>query len=309
VTSTKATPRHTWRPETLPWHMPSHSPSGVNTGNVSDFRRRQQELFGARIRQLREAAGLKGAELAALAGVAQPTISKIENGRILPSANVVERIADSLQLSPEARDELLEELTRVNTDIATWRRAGGRGEAKQKMIGERDRTATLRRSYHPTVIPGLIQTAEYARCVFARSMFLTPEERSRAVAARLDRQTVLYSGDHRFEFLIHEAALRARLGPKSLMLAQFDRLTSLSSLETVDISIVPFHVELPRVVPNGFTIYDDERVVVETFTSEFALGDERDVESYRRLFADLRAIAVSGPEAAALLASIAAEYR
>jgi transcriptional regulator with XRE-family HTH domain len=276
---------------------------------VNDFRRRQQETFGARIRQLRNAARIKGAELAAQAGVTQPTISKIENGRILPSVEVIERIADALNLDTASRDELLEELTRVNTEIATWRRAGGRGEAKQKMIGERDRTSTLRRSYHPTVVPGLLQTAEYARAVFNRSMFLDEQERARAVAARMDRQTVLYMEKHHFEFLIAEAALRARLGPRSLMLGQLDRIASVASLHNVRIGVIPLRAELPRVVPNGFTVYDDDRVVVETFTSEIALTDERDLHLYRQLFDDLTSAALTGTDAADLLAAIAEEFR
>jgi len=282
--------------------MPSPWRHGVDTWIVDDYRRRQQELFGARLRRLRSLAHLKGADLAAQVGVGQPTISKIETGRSLPSVHLLQRIADALHVPKEQREELLEELSRVNTDIASWRRAAGRGEAKQQQIGERDHGATLRRSYHPVVVPGLLQTAEYARAIFARSMFLREDERARAVAARLDRQTVLYGEDHGFEFLISEAALQVRLGPPQLHRAQLDRIRQIAGLSNVRIGIIPLTAELPRVVPNGFALYDDTRVVVETFTSELALTDERDVETYGQLFDDLNGVAVHGGDVSALLA-------
>ncbi|WP_263657557.1 DUF5753 domain-containing protein [Nonomuraea gerenzanensis] len=65
------------------------------------------------------------------------------------------------------------------------------------MLAERERATTIRRSFHPAAVPGLLQTAEYARQVFARSMFLTAEETTRAVAARTERQTLLYAIGHR----------------------------------------------------------------------------------------------------------------
>lgn len=256
------------------------------------------------MRQLRDAAGLTGGEVASRANVTQPTVSKIERGKIMPSADVVARIAGALGVTDDVREDLLEELTRINTEIATWRRAGGRGEAKQQMIGLRDRAATLRRSYHPAVVPGLLQTGEYSRAVFSRSMFLDEGERARAVAARLERQTVLYSETHSFEMLIGEAALRARLGPVSLMLAQLDRIRLIASLGNVRIGIVPLSAMLPRVIPTGFAIYDDDRVVVETFTSELALTDERDLGAYTRLFEEMSSVALYGEDAAALLSTI-----
>ena len=213
-------------------------------------------------------------------------------------------VVNDVGLDSEVRDDLLEELTRISTDIATWRRAGGRGEAKQTMLAERERATTLRRSFHPAVVPGLLQTAEYARQIFVRSMFITEEEMTRAVAARMDRQTLLYSPEHRFEFLITEAALRVRLGPADVMLAQLDRLANISTLRNVRLGIVPWSAELPRVALHGFAIFDDQRVAVETYTSELTLTDPRDIDTYVRLFDDLSTVALYDEDARTLLRSI-----
>ncbi|MEV4750061.1 helix-turn-helix transcriptional regulator [Streptosporangium amethystogenes subsp. fukuiense] len=272
---------------------------------MDDYRSRQLRQFGGRMRELREAAGISGKRLAATAGVTQPTISKIETGKMLPSVEMVTRLAEAIGLDSETREDLLEELTRISTDIATWRRSGGRGEAKQTMLAERERATALRRSFHPAVVPGLLQTAEYARQIFVRSMFLSEEEMSRAVAARMERQTLLYSSDHRFEFLITEAALRVRLGPAAVMRAQLDRLANLSTLTNVRLGIVPWAAELPRVALHGFAIFDEQRVAVETYTSELTLTDSRDVETYVRLFEDLSTVALFDDDARTILGQLA----
>jgi transcriptional regulator with XRE-family HTH domain len=259
---------------------------------MNDYRVRQLRQFGERMRELRETAGISGKRLAVVAGVTQPTISKIETGKMLPSVEMVTRLAEAIGLDAEMREDLLEELARISTDIATWRRAGGRGEAKQTMLAERERRTEHRRSFHPAVVPGLLQTAEYARQIFARSMFLTEGEMARAVAARMERQTLLYSPDHRFDFLITEAALRVRLGPAAFMKAQIDRLVNLSTLTNVRRGLVSWSAERPRVALHGFAIFDEQRVAVETYTSELTLTDVRDVETYVRLFEDLSTVAL-----------------
>lgn len=274
---------------------------------MDDYRSRQLRQFGERMREVREAAGISGKQLAAVAGVTQPTISKIETGKMLPSVEMVTRLAEAIGLDTEVREDLLEELTRISTDIATWRRSGGRGEAKQTMLAERERATTIRRSFHPAVVPGLLQTAEYARQIFARSMFLTDQEMTRAVAARMERQTLLYSPEHRFEFLVTEAALRVRLGPAEIMRAQLDRLANISTLTNVRLGVVPWSVELPRVALHGFAIFDDQRVAVETYTSELTLTDSRDIETYIRLFDDLSTVALFDDEGRGLLRRIADE--
>lgn len=258
------------------------------------------------MRGLREVAGISGKRLAAAAGVTQPTISKIETGKMLPSVDMVSRLAEAIGLDSEVQEDVLDELARITTDIASWRRSGGRGEAKQAMLAERERATAIRRSFHPAVVPGLLQTAEYARQVCARSMFLTEEEMIRAVAARMERQTLLYATGHHFEFLITEAALRVKLGPVEIMRAQLDRLANISTLTNVRLGIVPWSAELPRIALHGFAIFDGERVVIETYTSELTLTDPRDMETYTQLLNDLSTVALYGEDARTLLRDTAA---
>ncbi|MEV8049109.1 helix-turn-helix domain-containing protein [Streptomyces bacillaris] len=61
------------------------------------------KVLGARLRALRAEAGLSGAALAQGAGVGQPTVSKVENGRMVPSSDVLERLARALLLDEPPR--------------------------------------------------------------------------------------------------------------------------------------------------------------------------------------------------------------
>lgn len=71
----------------------------------------------------------------------------------------------------------------------------------------------------PTFIPGLLQTAEYARARFAQSVtvFKVPNDIDEAVAARVRRQEMLYRPDKRFHFVLTEATLRYRLCAPAVM--------------------------------------------------------------------------------------------
>ncbi len=88
--------------------------------------------------------------------------------------------------------------------------------------------ARLIRNFQPTVIPGLLQTAEYTRSVLALGK---TTDRAAALAARLERQQVLHEPGRRFEFVISEQVLRWAPGPLA-QAGQIDRLLSLMTLES-----------------------------------------------------------------------------
>ncbi len=76
-----------------------------------------------------------------------------------------------------------------------------------------------------------------------------------AVAARLDRQAILYDETKRFEFLLAEGALRWRLGALGSHLAQLDRLVAVSTLPNVDLAVLPQTAPVPAWHGHGFVIF------------------------------------------------------
>jgi len=134
-----------------------------------------------------------------------------------------------------------------------------------------------------------------------------------AVATRINRQAILYDETRRFEFVLTEAGLRWRLGPRELVLGQLDRLGVLASLPNVTLGIIPLAPEVAVWHTHGFALFEDrdaESVVhVETLTSALNVREPADVAVYRGAFERLRTAAVVDAEALALLGRLGQELR
>jgi hypothetical protein len=171
------------------------------------------------------------------------------------------------------------------------------------------RSARLVRSFQCVVLPAMLQSAEYARHVFASAPNSTPEAVGRAVAARVERQSLLYEPGRESVFVLTEAALRTWPGNPSLMLAQFDRLLAVESLSTVRLGVIPWRRAVPVMPRHGFTLCDERAVVVESFRGERVLDDSDEVAAYADAFRRFEEAAIFGREARELLIRVMQEFR
>ena len=259
-----------------------------------------------RLFRLRKAAGRNQGQLASDLGWDRTKVSKIETGTQRPSKADVGAWADATG-HPEAAGELLDLLADVEAVHRTWRgRLRGGGAAVQDDYDRRVRAAKRFRAVSPLVIPGLLQTAGYARAV------ITQVEETwggidvdATLEARMRRQEALYT-DRAFEFVTTEAALRMPPCPPRVMAGQFDRLMSLD-LDNVTLGIIPLGVQLPLVPQNGFMLADDT-AIVEGHGGEDTLG-EQESAVYAEVFDQLMGVAVTGEAARQLIAAAAADIR
>lgn len=264
-------------------------------------RYRGRQEFGARLRRLREDAGLTGQQLARQAGWAQSKVSRIETGRQSVRSDDVRAWVAAVGASPESLEDLLGDLRTLRVEHAAWRRQLRGGHApKQRALIALEATATLDRTFQPDLIPGLLQTPDYARHVFTALAALreTPNDIEAAVRTRLQRQAVLYDQTKQFRFLLTEASLRAQLAPPSVMRGQLDRLLVLLELETVELAVIPLSARLPVVMHHSFSMEDEDLVLVETFSAELQLRDPDDVALYGKVFDLLWNAALVGSSAA-----------
>ncbi|MEU5223200.1 helix-turn-helix transcriptional regulator [Streptomyces toyocaensis] len=271
-------------------------------------RRERTRVLGARLRGLRAEAGLTGAVLAQRAGVGQPTVSKVETGRMVPSADVLDRLSRALGLDESTVGEVRELLAAVEAASDSDQLADG-ATSVGMTVDEEVRSAQLVRSFQCVVLPAMLQSAEYARHVFASAPTATAEEVGRAVAARVERQSVLYEPGRESVFVLTEAVLRTWPGTPALMLAQLDRLLAVESLSTVRLGVIPWRRPVPVLPRHGFTLCDRRAVVVETFSSERVSGDADEVASYEETFGRFEQAAVFGDEVRELLLLVMKEFR
>jgi transcriptional regulator with XRE-family HTH domain len=258
------------------------------------------------LRRLRENTGLSGSRLAARAAMSQSKISKIENGRVIPTVLDVDRILRALHVPEDVADELLGLARLANTQFHDDRSALRRGlHHRQHDLAALEASARQLRYFLPVMITGLLHTPEYAK----RSLERVSGDQSVTVAKRLERQAVLYDEIKSFSFLLTEAAVRWPLCPPSVMAIQLDRLVSVSTLPSVTIEIIPFASEVPGGPLNTFTVYDDRLVTAETIAGMVVMRDPRDVALHLEMFEFFQGHALSGDRARDLLGQIADEFR
>lgn len=276
--------------------------------------RRQQ--LAAELRRARELFGMSGRELAHRIGVSQSKVSRIESGTAIPSVPEVTRWAEELGTSAERRNCLIALTESVFTEVHSWPATLRDRAHIQDDIEEREQRARRLRTFQPSLVPGLLQTAEYARRVIAMAQVPRgADELADTLAGRLRRQLVVYEEGRRFEFVVTEAALRWRPGPVRLLAAQLDRIASLATLDNVSIGVVPLDVEATSPGSHGFVIYDsdedghDPYVEVEAIHANLLVHEPADVSLYQRRWELLTEAAVFGDGARALLAELCACVR
>ena len=265
-----------------------------------------------RLFRMRKAAGLTGEQLAEALGWGAKTgrtkVSKIENGKQTPGVDDITGWAEACG-HPEQVPDLLDLLEDVQTVHTRWRRRLRGGQAAiQEDIDRRTQAAKRIRNAEIAMIPGLLQTAGYARGIItAVSAAYGTTDIDATVQARIQRQGVLYDQSKTFEFIITEAALRLLPCPPQVMRGQLDRLMSMD-LPNVTLGIIPFGAELQMMPYNGFLLLDDE-LTVETWggKDDEHAGDES--AAHARVFDLLLAEAVTGDEARRLIATAAEELR
>ncbi|NUV60825.1 helix-turn-helix transcriptional regulator [Streptomyces sp. CAI-85] len=270
-------------------------------------RRERMRALGMRLRALRREAGLTGAVLAHRARVGQPTVSKVENGRMVPSLDVLDRLSRALGLDEATALEVRELLAAVEAAAVSDRPEDGE-PATGAAVDEEVRSARLVRSFQCVVLPAMLQSAEYARHVFEAAPDATPESVGRAVAARVDRQSVLYEPGRESVFVLTEAVLRTWPGTPALMLAQLDRLLAVESLSTVRLGVVPWRRPVPVLPRHGFTLCDRRAVVVETFGAGLVSTDSAEVTSYEDTFGRFERAAIFGEDVRKLLLQVMQEF-
>lgn len=262
-----------------------------------------RDALGKRLRELRRQADLSGRQLAESLSWPPSKVSKLENGRQTPTDDDIRGWTRATGSEREA-EALLVSLHTLETQHAEWQRQLRTGlRPHQQEIAELDARTRLFRAFEPTFVPGLLQTAEYARYRFAQSItvFKVHNDIDEAVAARVKRQEILYRPDKRFHFVLTEAALRYRLCPPEVMLGQLDRLISLSALPNVRLGIIGFETAYVVAPAHGFWLLNDDRVMVETFSAELNLAQPQEIELYGHVFEQLAAVAGYGRAARTII--------
>ena len=160
------------------------------------------------------------------------------------------------------------------------------------------------KSYCPAVVPGFLQTPGYASALLSSIVAFRdiPDDTEQAAAARMNRNRILADGNRRFSLLIEEEVLRHRIAAPDMMAAQLAHLAEVAGLPAVALGVVPFTAERPMWPLEAFTVFDDERVIIELLSAQVTVTAPSEITLYARAFERLGRLAVYGTGALNLIA-------
>ena len=263
------------------------------------------------LRRLREAAKLTCEEVAEHLECSASKISRVETGRVSVSPRDVRDMLELYEV-PEAQRDSLVQLARDSRQKGWWHAYSDTIQQQFATYVGLESAASEIRVYEVSLIPGLLQTEDYARAVIrSGTMNGHHDDIERKVALRMARQPALTRADPPMLWtVVDEAALRRAVGGAELMRAQLEHLLELASLKNVAMQVIPFTAGAHPAMGRPFVILvfperiDPDVVYLEDLTSAFYLEDVAEVDRYNVFFNHLSATALSFEDSAALVTSV-----
>ncbi|MFJ9589162.1 helix-turn-helix domain-containing protein [Streptomyces acidicola] len=277
----------------------------------------RRRKLGAELRDLRTRVGLTSIEAARLVGWHQSKVSRIETGSSGVKPADVRRLLDAY----EVRDREFRELLLI---LAGGEDGGGRQNwwhayrgvlpaAYRDFISLESQASGIR-TLETSVVPGLLQTPEYARAVTRAAVEGVPDDKLDAlVEVRIARQDVLRADTPlKLNALLDEAVLRREIGGPEVMARQLRQLREAALLPQVRLQVLPFTAGAHVGVTGPFVIFsfssasDLDVVVLDNLTSSLYLERKEDLQAYVEAFNALQIHALSPEESLDYIAGIAA---
>jgi transcriptional regulator with XRE-family HTH domain len=256
-------------------------------------RRLRNELRRARIR-----AGFTQQDVADKMEWSLSKLVRIESGAVVRvSVTDIRALLQHYHIEdPKDVDRILA-LARAGRERQVWwSEYSGLNRQYQELLGY-EASASQIQSFQPVLVPGVLQTEEYARAVLRAS---APQNVDELVEVRMRRQEELFgrSDPPEMSFVLDESVLRRRVAGKEVMSRQLRRLKQEAAKDRITIEVVPFEKGAYRGMSEPFVIlqfedeHDEDVLFLENARGDIASRDEeRDIRPYNETFAQLRDLA------------------
>ncbi|WP_374957095.1 helix-turn-helix domain-containing protein [Actinopolyspora mortivallis] len=252
--------------------------------------------LGAELREARDTAGMTMRDVAQKLGWHHSKYARFETGEQVPTPAQVSAIAATVGVPEAERERLTEMATDISNGDANWLKASS-GHDELTTLLEFERTATSIVDVSPILVPGLLQTSDYARTIMAGE---PPGEMERLVAMRVGRRDVLTRSKQPVDFtaIIAENALRQPMGGRTVMADQLRHIAKMSELDNVTVHVLPH--ELTNWTPahaGPFILFDFAKsapiVHHEHLSSSAFLSGAGDIQVHREAAVNLREAAMN----------------
>jgi transcriptional regulator with XRE-family HTH domain len=246
------------------------------------------------LREIRESRGRSGESVAAALRWSPSKISRYERARTGLKPREVERLLDYYEITGHRRDTLLR-LAEDATQKGWWEEFGDSlSEDYQQFIGLEQEAASIA-IWHVAVVPGLLQTENYARQIISRYSRVDPIPPGmigRLVRVRLRRQQMLDRGEVEVSAVLDESVLKRRVGDETVMYEQLRHLAQEAERPNMTLRILPLDAK-HTVFGESFVVLgfggDGDAVLQDVVSAEHLRSadisqEERETYLYRLAF-------------------------
>jgi transcriptional regulator with XRE-family HTH domain len=271
---------------------------------------RRREL-GALLRALRTEAGMTVEQVAEALLCSPSKVSRLETGQRGASARDIRDLSNLYRVTDSTRDHL-DTLAREGRGQAWWQPY----DLPYATYVGLEAEATSISDYEPGVVPGLLQTPDYARAVHQGAMpRLSPAVIEQRIEVRRARQAILARDDPpQLSAIMDEAVLHRVLGGPTIMAAQLDHVIDACALPKVTVQVIPYSVGAHPALDSTFILLDfappvPSVVYVEGLVGQMYVERPQDVARYTQIFERLRTLSLSQQQSIDLMARMSKTYK
>jgi transcriptional regulator with XRE-family HTH domain len=292
--------------------LPAEGRDSVPSSSSPTVRRRE---LGARLRALRNERGLTVEQLAEELLCSPSKVSRMETGQRGASARDIRDLARLYNLD-EAQQQRLTDLAAEGKQHAWWQPLG-LPDSYSTYVGL-ESEASLIRDFGLGLVPGLLQTRDYARAVLHATVpHRSADQVEQRVEARMARQQRLSSAANRpaFHAIIDVSVLYRVVGGRDVMKGQLERLSEASRMRNVTVQVIPYEAGALPIANNKFIMLSftspelSDVVFIEGLSGDLYLDHSEDIKTYTTAFGELEQLAATPSDTQAIISAMLAEAR
>lgn len=273
---------------------------------------RSREL-GAELKRHRDSAGLRCEQVGAMMGLSANTVSRMERGHRVPSEIEATIFLAVCGASRSEIEDLLAVCRAIESEHCWMRPHVEKTANALRTLIMAESTATVIQNYQPLLVPGLLQTHDYATTVTRGLAGMVADQVANRVATRMRRQELLHgSNAPRCFFFMNEAALKCPVGGPRVMQEQMLHLMFLGDQPHITIRVVPTSAGAHAGMSGSFMMmhYAEHRpvVLVETETVSLFHESSTNMEIYRVILSELSRCALDESDSRGLFADFANQH-
>lgn len=258
------------------------------------------------LRKLREDHNLTCVQVGKELDWSSSKVNRMETGQGRVQPSDVDALCRFYGTSDELRD-LLRSLAKDSKTRGWWHAHGNAVPSWFSVYVGLEQAASGLRTYESEFVPGLLQTADYARELHLATSQPSADDIERMIAVRMQRQALLTTAaPPDLWAIVHESVLRHTVGNAHVMRAQLERMLEMMELKNVTVQVLPFdsgsYPATGAFTILGFPEQEDPDVVYrDGLTDAVYLEDPDDIAQYTKAFDNLRALSLSPQRACDLI--------